>query len=72
MNNFTYYAPTRVIFGRDTECETGNAVKEAGRHGGGGKIRFLQNPPRGRFVLMEKGGGRQKKKKKKFLSKSFL
>ena len=45
MNNFTYYAPTRVIFGRDTECETGNAVKEAGGsrvfivYGGGSVVR---------------------------------
>jgi len=28
MNNFLYYAPTRVIFGKDTEKEVGNLIKE--------------------------------------------
>ena len=28
MNNFNYYAPTKVVFGKDTEKETGRLVKE--------------------------------------------
>lgn len=28
MNNFEYYAPTRVVFGRDTESETGRLIRE--------------------------------------------
>ena len=28
MNNFEYYAPTRVLFGRNTEAETGRLIKE--------------------------------------------
>lgn len=28
MNNFTYYAPTKVIFGKDTQAQTGQLVKE--------------------------------------------
>lgn len=30
MNNFEFYAPTRVIFGRDTEMRTGELVKAYG------------------------------------------
>ena len=30
MNNFTYYTPTRVVFGRKTEEQTGALVKEQG------------------------------------------
>ena len=30
MNNFNYYAPTKVVFGKDTEKETGRLVKEQG------------------------------------------
>ena len=30
MINFTYYAPTKVIFGKDTVKETGRLLKEAG------------------------------------------
>lgn len=30
MNNFQYYAPTKVVFGRDTEQQTGKLVKEQG------------------------------------------
>lgn len=30
MNNFNYYAPTKVAFGKDTEKETGRLVKEQG------------------------------------------
>ena len=30
MNNFTYYAPTKVVFGRDTIKETGSLLREAG------------------------------------------
>ncbi len=32
MYNFTYYAPTKVYFGRETEGMTGEAVKEFGGH----------------------------------------
>jgi len=28
MNNFLYYTPTKVVFGKDTENEAGNLVKE--------------------------------------------
>ena len=28
MNNFEYYAPTRVVFGRNTEAETGRLIRE--------------------------------------------
>ena len=28
MNNFTYYTPTKVLFGKDTENEVGALVKE--------------------------------------------
>lgn len=30
MNNFTYYTPTRVIFGKDGESRTGELIREAG------------------------------------------
>ena len=30
MNNFEYYTPTRVIFGKDTEKETGRLIREQG------------------------------------------
>ena len=30
MNNFTFYAPTRFVFGRDMENEAGRLVREAG------------------------------------------
>lgn len=30
MINFTYYTPTKVVFGKDTEQQTGQLVKEAG------------------------------------------
>lgn len=30
MNNFQYFAPTRVIFGKDTECQVGELVKSCG------------------------------------------
>jgi alcohol dehydrogenase YqhD (iron-dependent ADH family) len=30
MKNFNYYAPTKVIFGKDTEQQVGNLVKEQG------------------------------------------
>ena len=30
MQNFVQYAPTEVIFGRDTERETGASVKKWG------------------------------------------
>ena len=28
MKNFEYYAPTRVIFGKDTEDQVGQLIKE--------------------------------------------
>ena len=45
MNNFGYYAPTRYIFGRDTEKETGRLTVENGMkkvlltYGGGSVVR---------------------------------
>ena len=30
MNGFEYYAPTKVIFGKDTEKDAGKLVKEFG------------------------------------------
>lgn len=30
MNNFTYYAPTKVVFGKDTENEVAELIKEFG------------------------------------------
>ena len=30
MNNFNYYAPTKVVFGKDTVKETGRLVKALG------------------------------------------
>ena len=30
MNNFQYFAPTKVIFGKDTECQVGELVKSCG------------------------------------------
>lgn len=41
MNNFEYYAPTKVVFGKDTETKVGELVKEFGGtkvlvHFGGG------------------------------------
>ncbi|MDD2960221.1 MAG: iron-containing alcohol dehydrogenase [Lachnospiraceae bacterium] len=30
MQNFQYYAPTKVVFGKDTETETGKLIKEQG------------------------------------------
>ena len=45
MNRFTYYTPTKVVFGSDTELETGKLVKECGgsrvlvHYGGGSAVR---------------------------------
>lgn len=44
MNNFTYYTPTKVLFGKDTENEVGALVKEQNctkvlLHYGGGSAR---------------------------------
>ena len=30
MNHFTYYTPTKVVFGSETELQTGKLVKECG------------------------------------------
>lgn len=44
MQNFEYYVPTRVVFGKDTERETGRLIKELGCkkvlvHFGGGSVK---------------------------------
>ena len=45
MHNFQYYTPTKVVFGKDTEKQTGSLVKEQGgkkvliHYGGGSVIR---------------------------------
>ena len=45
MHNFTYYAPTEVLFGRDTADKAGEAVKKYGgkkvliHYGGGSAVR---------------------------------
>jgi len=44
MNNFEYYAPTRMIFGRDTQKNVGGIIKQYGYnkvllHYGGGSIK---------------------------------
>ena len=44
MNNFEFYAPTRMIFGRDTQKSVGSVIKEYGYnkvllHYGGGSIK---------------------------------
>ncbi len=44
MKNFVYYTPTRVIFGKNAEAETGRLVKEQGcqkvlLHYGGGSVK---------------------------------
>ena len=45
MNRFTYYTPTKVVFGSGTELETGKLVKECGgsrvlvHYGGGSAVR---------------------------------
>ena len=44
MKNFTYYAPTRVMFGKGTEEELGKIVSEYGFHKvlihfGGGSVK---------------------------------
>lgn len=43
MNNFVYYNPTKIIFGRDTQKEVGTEAKKYGKkvllHYGGGSIK---------------------------------
>ena len=44
MNNFEYYTPTKVIFGRNTEEQAGVLIKECGCrkvlvHYGGGSVK---------------------------------
>ena len=45
MHNFEYYAPTKVVFGRNTESETGKLIKELNcqkvlvHYGGGSVVR---------------------------------
>ena len=43
MENFTFYSPTKFVFGKDTEKEAGRLVKEFGGskvliHYGGGSV----------------------------------
>ena len=43
MNNFSFYSPTKFVFGKDTESQTGKLVKEFGGskvliHFGGGSV----------------------------------
>ncbi len=45
MQNFTYYAPTKVVFGKDVEKETGRLIREQG----------------GRKALVVYGGGSAKR-----------
>ena len=60
MENFTYYTPTKVVFGRDTEKQIGNLLKEQGckkvllHYGGNSAIRSgLLN--RIEIILLESG-----------------
>ncbi|MBR3007862.1 MAG: iron-containing alcohol dehydrogenase, partial [Stomatobaculum sp.] len=45
MNHFTYYTPTKVVFGSETELQTRKLVKECGgtrvliHYGGGSAVR---------------------------------
>ena len=43
MENFTFYSPTRIIFGRGTENDVGKETKKYGKrillHYGGGSIK---------------------------------
>ncbi|MDE6457942.1 MAG: iron-containing alcohol dehydrogenase, partial [Muribaculum sp.] len=45
MNNFTFWSPTKFVFGRDTESLTGDLVKQFGGkkalivYGGGSVVR---------------------------------
>ena len=45
MNNFQYYTPTKVVFGKDTQSKVGELVKEQGatkvliHYGGGSAVR---------------------------------
>jgi len=32
MNNFEFYAPTKVVFGKNAEKEVGKLIKEFGGH----------------------------------------
>lgn len=43
MQKFQYYAPTKIVFGKETECQAGKLVKEQGAkkvlvHYGGGSV----------------------------------
>ena len=35
MNNFTFYSPTKFVFGKDTENQAGALIKEFGLPEGG-------------------------------------
>ena len=45
MENFTYYTPTKIIFGKDEEKNVGKLIKEYGaekvlfHYGGGSAVR---------------------------------
>ena len=68
MNNFQYYAPTRVVFGRGTEEMTGELVRAFGGtralvHYGGGSVvrsgllaRVLASLERAGVAHVELGG----------------
>lgn len=70
MQNFTYYTPTKVVFGKETEAQTGSLIKQCGGsrvllHYGGqsaeksgllGRIRTALNEAG--LTFFELGGGR--------------
>ena len=62
MQNFEFYAPTRMIFGKDTEKQVGRVIQEYGykkilMHYGGGSIKksgldvYKRQPKRSTPVL---------------------
>ncbi len=42
MGNFTFYAPTRVYFGRKEEEQIGSILKQEGCHRGTGALRWTK------------------------------
>ena len=60
MKNFTYYTPTKVVFGKDTEAQTGKLIREFGGtkvllHYGGGSAERSGLLGRIRASLEEEG-----------------
>ena len=45
MENFTYYTPTKVVFGKGTENQTGALVKETALQKGFNSLRKRQCCP---------------------------